>query len=303
MRTGAPVNRPATGTDQEQLQTPDKFIADDFESEDIAQAVKDLGSMWKNGSQLSENERIRSLRWHYDFGKSVAKHYAAVKKERAFHGDSMYGDRFFQRVADDINAKSAKKVSAQLLSQCYTLVGTYSEKAFEELCQHDEITPSHALALAYIKITEMRDELQAKLIKERWTVRELDKAHVAKAGPRRKPGAGRPLKTPKHPKGALIHLTAQARGFVKSIDEIWFGDAFDIVAAVGEIPSSELTDELETQISEAVELCDELAETATDKGETLREVLADVTQRHQAQVEHDRQVAEEEGEVACAAAG
>ncbi len=306
MRTGSPAHKQTPAKGQEQLQTPDKFIADDFEAEDITPAAKQLGSMWQNDRRLCENERTRSLQWHYDFGTAVAEHYEAVEKERKHYGMSMYGDRFFQRVADAINAESARKVSWQLLHQCYTLVGTYGEEAFEELCQHDEITPSHALYLARIKIDALRTELQTNVVTEKWTVEELYKAHIEKFGPRRKPGAGRPLKTPKHPKAAIVHLTAQAQKFIKANDEIWFGAAFDIPTAVNDMPSSTLTDELKQQLSEAAELCNQLAEKASEKVEVLRGVLADVERRLQLQADHDRRVREEseekEGERVCVAA-
>ena len=304
MRIGPPLQKPETDASQEPLQTPDGFIADDFEPEDIESAAKAIMPLWEKDREQCENERRYPLQRIYELGQKVAEHYKAVEAKREFHGESMYGKRFFQRVADAINAESAKQISWQTLRQYYTLVGTYSEEAYAELCRHGEITPSHALQLAYIDI-EVRAELQAELIKEKWTVKELQKAHMEKVGPRNKPGAGRPLKTPKHPKAAIVHLTAQAGQFIKANDEIWFGDAFDIPTAVDEIPSSKLTDELKTQISEAAELYDKVAETVSEKGEVLREVLANVEHRLRAQAEYNRQVEAEEDEdkVVCATAG
>ena len=305
MRIGAPLHKPKTDANQEQLQTPGKRIPDDFEPEDIESAAKAIRPLWEKDREQCDNERRSSLQRIYELGQKVAEQYETVKAKRKFHGETMYGERFFQRVADAINAKSAKKVSWQLLYDCRTLACTYDEQAYAELCRHDQIMPSHVLQLARIQIDDVRAELQAGLIKEKWTVRELATAVKEKLGPRRKPGAGRRPKVSKHAKGAIIHLTAQAKQFVKANDEIWFGDAFDIPTAVREIPSSKLTDELKTQIGEAAELCDKVAETAGEKGGVLREVLANVEHRMRAQAEHERRMIAEEDEdkVVCATAG
>ena len=63
--------------------------------------------------------------------------------------------------------------------------------------------------------------------------------------------------------------------------------------------------ELKAQLSEAAELCGKLAETAAEKGQILREVLANVEHRMQAQAAHERRVKAEENEdeAVCATAG
>jgi len=161
MRNGCPRDKSET-TVEEQLQTPDVFIPDDFEDEDIESAAEQLRPMWQKDRLLCENERLRSLKWHYSFGKKIAKHYDAVKKDRESYGKTVYGERYFKRVADAVNARAKKRVSWQLLQGCYALVGTYTEEAFAELCEHEEITPSHAISLAYIKLDDVRPQLQAE---------------------------------------------------------------------------------------------------------------------------------------------
>ena len=305
MRNGRLINTLEVTTEPP-LQTPEEFVLCDFEPEEIAPAAKELRTMWADDRRLCEDARLRSLMRHYELGKCVTKHYDAVKKERDFHGESMYGDRFFQCVADAINAtKSTKPVSWALLHKCYTLVSTYSEEAYAELCEHELITPTHAITLGLLQVDELRIAIQADLIKEGWTVDQLHKTIRAKLGMRRKSGAGRPLKTPKTVKAALVHSTEQARKFVKSNDEIWFGTAFDIPNAVRDIPADKLTEELRTKISEAVEQYDRVNETTNKNAQHLRDILANVDRRMQAQAEHDRRVQAEKDieETACATAG
>lgn len=152
---------------------------------------------------------------------------------------------------------------------------------------------------------EFRAEIQAALIENGWCVRELQRAIREKLGVRRKAGAGRPLKTPKNVKAALIHSAEQAKKFAKANAEIWFGDAYDIPEAVADIPSDLLTDELKTQLSEAAEQYDKVNEITAKNAQLLRGALADVDSRMKAQEECDLRIqAEEEAEAAaCAAAG
>jgi len=127
----------------------------DFEDEQIEAAVTDLKPM-------CQEERKRTFRWHYDLGKVVALHFNQVRVEREKAGRTMYGEHFFDRLAEEI-----KVVSGLLLQQCFRLVYAYNEKAFDELCKHPAIKLSHALQLAFVSDAKVRKELQTRVISAR----------------------------------------------------------------------------------------------------------------------------------------
>ena len=260
----------------------------DFEDEELQPAIDALGP-------LCQDERTHSLQWHYDFGKAVLQYYMAVQREREKFNRSMYGEHFFERLAEAIPTTSVPQ-----LNDCMKLATVYSPKAFQELCQHDIITVSHARQLACIGDPKTRAELQANVIEKRWTVRDLNAAVKALAGPTRKPGAGRPIKQPRNIQAAVTHLTEQAAHFIKLNDKIWFGRDFDIVASVADLPADELDDDLFQQLSDAAELCSQMADAASRDAERFVDAIADVEQRMEAQAEIEYEAEEEE---ACAGVG
>jgi hypothetical protein len=123
---------------------PEKpHFTEDFEEEELAPAITELKPKFTEERSRLRSERQRTLRWHYDIGKIVAKHYADVRREREKHNQSMYGERFFDRLTEEIPG-----VPPQLLQKCFCLANVYNAKAFGELIKHDAIAPSHALQLA-----------------------------------------------------------------------------------------------------------------------------------------------------------
>lgn len=114
-------------------------FTEDFEEDELAPAVAALKPKFTEEHSRLRSERQRTLRWHYDIGKIVAKHYADIQRERERIGQNMYGERFFDRLTEMMPG-----VPPQLLQRCYRLATVYDSKAFGELIKHDVITPSHA---------------------------------------------------------------------------------------------------------------------------------------------------------------
>ena len=266
----------------------------DFDDEELDPAVKAL-------KPVCDKERKRSLRWYYDLGKLVAEHFEAVRAEREKCDRTMYGEHFFQRVAEQLGT-----VSGLLLQQCLHLVYSYTEEAFEELCQHDAIRPTHALHLGTVLDAKLRQKLQKQLIAERWTVRDLYRAIQGEQGPQRKAGAGRPLKIPKNLTAAVTHFTAQAEKFIKTNGQVWFGKDFDIVDELAELPADKLDDKLKGQILEVADLFQTLESMAVEHRERLLGAIEEMEDRMEAQAEIERQAwldeeedAEEDEEACC----
>jgi len=271
-------------------------FTEDFSEEELAPAVTELKPKFTEERNRLRSERQRTLQWHYDIGAIVAKHYADVQREREKYCQTMYGERFFDRLTELI-----PDVPTHLLYKCYRLSTVYNAKAFGELIKHDVITPSHAMQLAALGNAKDIAEFQAKVIRERLTYKQLYDAIKQKFGVRRKPGAGRPMKVPRSVTKALIHLSAQADSFIHCNERIWFGEQFDIIESVTDVPTSMLDENFKERLTEAAETCEKLARLAEADAEKLRKALSQVEHRMAAQAEFEKQTRAEE-EICCAAA-
>ena len=277
------------------IRKPEKpYFTEDFEEEELAPAIAELKPKFTEERSRLRSERQRTLRWHYEIGKIVAKHYADVKREREKYNQSMYGERFFDRLTEEIPG-----VPPQLLQKCFCLANVYNPKAFSELIKHDAITPSHALQLAALGDAEDRIYFQKRVITERLTYKQLYDAIKEKYGVRRKPGAGRPMKVPRNVTKALIHLRAQADNFIHCNGQVWFGEQFDITASLADVPTSVLNEEVRERLTEAAETCEKLAALAEADAQKLRKALSHVERRMAAQARIEQQAQEE---MSCAAA-
>jgi hypothetical protein len=260
----------------------------DFQEEELDPAIEEL-------RPLCLKQRADTLQGYHRFGGLVAKHYERVEKEREKYNRTMYGQHFFERLADAIQV-----FSAVTLRLCFNLYYYYPEgPAFRDLASHKTISPTHALRLASINEGPLRRKLQEKVIDEKLTVRDLDRAiKAAYPKPRRKKGAGRPYKVPSSLTKALIHITAQSDTYRRAHEDIWFGEKFNIAVAVPDIPADRLSDSLRQQLEETLKGCESLARVAEAEVKELRSVLAQVDERRAAQAECDRKASEE---MSCAA--
>jgi hypothetical protein len=262
---------------------PNCPVRNDFEPEDLQPAVADVRSMVRKFRQ-------RTYPWYYELGEVVRQHYEQVEEDRAAMGRSMYGQRFFNRIGIELDLPS---IDGQVLYGCFKLVKAYTREQYDELCQHDAITPTHAMMLARVQGKE-RKELEEKVKAERLTTKGLFKAEQEMFGPRRDPGGGRKPKVPKTVNEALVHLTSQAEQFVKLNGTSWFGDAFDLTSEIGDIPANKLDDNFQAKVEDALRQCEILAETAAKNTEALRSILAEVKDRRQRQAELNEETAKAE---------
>jgi hypothetical protein len=125
-------------------------------------------------------------------------------------------------------------------------------------------------------------------------------AITLKFGVRRKPGAGRPMKVPRDVTKALIHLNAQADNFIHCNERVWFGEQFDIIESLTDVPSSLLDETFKKQLTEATEACEKLARLAEEDARKLHQALSQIERRMAAQAKCDQQAQEE---LSCAVAG
>lgn len=142
---------------------------------------------------------------------------------------------------------------------------------------------------------KLRKQLQAKVIEEEWTVTELFKEIQGERGRQRQPGGGRRIKVPKNIKAAVTHFTAQAEKFIRANDQVWFGEDFDIVDELAEVPADKLSDELKEQVLEVADFWEKIMALGKVNGERLREAIEELDRRREAQAEIERQLAGEEG--------
>jgi hypothetical protein len=253
----------------------------DFEDEELGPAIAEL-------RPLCLKQPTDTLQWYRTLGKLVAKHYVRVQKEREKYNDTMYGEHFFERLAEAIQV-----VSAGMLRMCFNLYYFYDDAAFRDLSSHKAVSPTHALRLASIHDGKLRRKLQDMIVEENLTVRELD-AEIKRHEPElpRKRGAGRPFKVPANLTRALTHMSAQSNNYQRAHWEVWFGEKYNIADVVPDLPASLLTDDLRKQLEEALEGCESLISIAEAEAEQLREALQTVERRMAAQAECDRKAAE-----------
>ena len=257
----------------------------DFEEEELNPAIDEL-------RPLCLKQRRDTLQWYRTLGELVAKHYARVEKEREKTNGTMYGQHFFERLAEAIQV-----VSAGTLRSCFNLYYFYPEgPVFRELASHKAISPTHALRLATINDGPLRHQLQEKVVAENLSVRDRD-AEIRKTLPKpRKRGAGRPYKVPSSLTKALTHLSAQASAYRHAHDKIWFGEQYNIADVVQDMPPGLPSEGLRKQLTEALEGCESLADVAQAEAQELRSAIELVDRRMAAQAEHDRKAAEEDDE-------
>jgi len=253
----------------------------DFEDEELTPAIEEL-------KPLCLKQRSDTLQWYRTLGKLVAKHYVRVEKEREKFNGTMYGQHFFDKLANAIQV-----VSAAMLRSCFNLFYYYPDSAFRELSKYKAITPTHALRLASIEDAGLRTELQEKVIEKNLSVKDLE-CEIKKNQPKpRERGAGRPFKVPSSLTKALTHLAAQSDAYVRAHKQIWFGEEFNIAEKVPDLPSSLLSDKLREQLEEALKGCESLASVAEAETNELRGAIALVDNRMAAQAECDRKALEE----------
>jgi len=258
----------------------------DFEDEELAPAIEEL-------RPLCLKQRSDTLQWYRTLGKLVAKHYVRVEKEREKVNGTMYGQHFFNRIADAI-----KVVSAAMLRMCFNLY-YYPEPAFRELSSYKSISPTHALKLASVSGGQLRRTLQQKVIDKNLSVKDLEH-EIKNAQPKpRKPGAGRPFKVPSSLTKALTHLNAQSNAYLHAHEKIWFGENFNIAEVVPDLPASSLSENLREQLGDALKGCESLASVAEAEAQELRSAIALVDKRMAAQAECDRKAQEEMSRVAA----
>jgi hypothetical protein len=253
----------------------------DFDEEELDPAIEEL-------RPLCVKQRTDTLQWYRTLGKLVAKHFVRVEQARKKHNGTMYGQHFFNKLADAIQV-----VSAAMLRACFNLYYRYPEgPVFRELASHGEISPTHALRLASIQDPRERLALQKRVIEEKLTLSDLER-EIKKTQPKpRKRGGGRPFKVPSSLTKALMHLSAQATTYRSAHEKIWFGEQYNITDALTDLPSSLLSDGLREQLAEALEGCESLASVAEQEVDELREVLALVDCRIASQAECDCKAAE-----------
>jgi hypothetical protein len=264
----------------DRLEDPANFLADDFEDEDIQLAVDKL-------APLCDEHRRRSFQWYYETGKIVRQHYEALAERR----DNMYGERFFLRLAQDLNRPG---VSGPLLSNCYRLVKNYTEEDYLKVSRNPAISPTHLLMLAGIADRKQRNKFIQKVASDKLTTKQLDSHLKKEFGFQRASGAGRPVKLPKDPKAGLVHFNAQADKFAELNSSAWFGDRYDIINVIKDLPATLLTDDLRGQLADAAGKSEILASTAANDAKRLRAALAEVDCRREAQARVNEKVQEEE---------
>jgi hypothetical protein len=261
----------------------------DFDEDDLNPAIEEL-------RPLCLKQRTDTLQWYKSLGKLVAKHYVRVEKQREKRNEAMYGQHFFNRLAEAI-----KVVSPAMLRLCFNLHYFYPDgPAFKELARHKEISPTHALRLASINDGPERQRLQQMVVERNLTVKELDREIKATQPKPRKRGAGRPFKVPSSLTKALAHLNTQADNFVRCNDRIWFGDQFDIIESLADLPVASLSDQFKEQLAEAAETCEKLAAQAEADAQKLREAISEVERRMAVQAEYEQRAREEEMSLAAA---
>jgi len=254
----------------------------DFDEDELDPAINDL-------RPLCLKQRTDTLQWYHALGKLVAKHYKRVEEDREKRNETMYGQHFFNKLAEAIEL-----VSAAMLRACFNLYYFYPDgPAFRELAKQKAISPSHALRLASINDGPKRRELQEKVVEENLNVRDLDREIKKTQLKPRKKGAGRPFKVPSSLTKALTHLSTQATVYRNAHEKIWFGEEYNISQVVPELASSQLSKELRKQLADALEGCESLVSVAEKEANELREALALVDKRMAAQAECDRKAAEE----------
>jgi hypothetical protein len=170
MRVAAPR---AKKQDQVLAEVLDMFIGDDL-----------APTIVKLRQKISERRR-GDLTFFYEVGTMVKE---ALDKV-ATHGiDPLADGEIIVNSLED-----AIGLGTRMLYSCLWLVRRYDKAAFEDLCSHPEITPTHAMQLAVTGIPELRHELERKIVEEHLSVKDTRRAIEAyMGGPRRKPGgAGR----------------------------------------------------------------------------------------------------------------
>ncbi len=267
----------------DRLDDPTEFLADDFHDEDIASAVAEL-------APICDDFRRHSFAWYYELGKVVRRHYEAIAKTRT----SMYGARFFNRLALDLNRPN---VDGPLLSCCFRLVKHYSEEEYLGYAQHPQISPTHLLLLAGIGDRKPRQELIQQVIDEGLPTQQLQRAIKEKFGIRREGRPGRPPKVPRNVIAGLAHMEEQAQKLLRLSSEAWFGDRYDLENEICSLPPFQVVnDDLRAKLLSAAEHSEKLATTAAHNAERLRAALVVVDQRREAQAKYNAEVQQAEEE-------
>lgn len=257
----------------------------DIEDEELEDAVKEIGPM-------CDKQRKRSFAWYYDLGTKALEHYCSVEEEREQRGCSMYGERFYERLAELLDRPG---ISPALLSDCATLVRNISADEYAELSRHAAITPTHARILGRLCEPKDRANFKARIIDEQLTTEKLNAAILQHFGHRRAPGGGRKPMVPKNVQAALTHLARQAEKFC-SLNENWFGKQFDLPSQIAELTNDKFNEKLEAQLKDALQQCESLAATADADTAQLRTLLSEVQRRITAQAEANARREAEENE-------
>ena len=103
----------------------------DFDEDELDPAINEL-------RPLCLKQRTDTLQWYHALGKLVAKHFKRVEEDREKRNDTMYGQHFFNKLAEAIEV-----VSAAMLRACFNLYYFYPDgPAFRELAKQKAISPT-----------------------------------------------------------------------------------------------------------------------------------------------------------------
>jgi len=240
----------STAPQTEQLDEVSREIMQVYRAE-LEPVCRKLKRLWRR-------HRKNSLQGYYEIGEAAKPAIGHLKQQLG----SGYGGHVIDFVAE------AAGIDARTLRNCVVLVEVFSATDYHELISRPEITWSHILQLLSAPNTD-REELLASVIEQRWSPDELARQLRQRYGNRRA-GSGRRPAVPQSAKHGLVRLLAISQKFSNALEGAIFGSAFDLPAALSNIPPDDVNPDIREQAEYAAGLLQGISEQTASDAARLR---------------------------------
>lgn len=202
----------------------------------------------------------------YEVGQIVKRGYDTVAAARRSVGKPVRGLGLVDQWAQGLG------INSRSLRICLKIVNLYAPEEFRIRISRSPIGWTHLVHLVTIEDPQEREQLEDDIVVNQWSAKELASEIRGRHGNRRR-GSGRQPAVPRSLEEGLDQLLAELRKLRDRCQQVWFGDRYDIVSAISDVPPEELNADLGNKIQQAVKLLEELPELASREAERLREGL------------------------------
>jgi len=175
-------------------------------------------------------------------------------------------------------------VSARFLYRCRQVVAKFSREEYQELITTPLLSWTHVVHLLRVDSDALQAEALALLQDKQLTADQFD-VEIRKRSGRQPSKPGRPRPVPTDASTGLMQMSTEVSRVLKSLDEIWMGERYDIANELLRPSRFHLNQQTADRLShgiEVLEIAADFTQRAADRLKTTRETLEEQRQEETA---------------------